>query len=223
MTRPGGPALVIPVKATIGAKQRLSGSLDAATRRMLALAMAGDVLRVATAAVPSGRIVVVAGDAEVQELAGRLGVASLLERGAGQSAAARAGVRWAIERGHTSVAVLAADLPFAEADDVERLLDAAAQRGRLLAAAPDVEGTGTNAAALRPLDVDPWRFGVQSLRRHRVAAAELRLRFAVLDLPSLRVDVDRPADLERVIAAPRPTATFHLLRQLGLAPRVASL
>ena len=224
MTASGrGPALVIPVKATLGAKQRLSARLAPEARQVLALAMAGDVLRVATSVVGQRRVIVVAGDVTVARLALRCGVESIRERGAGQSAAVRAGVAWAAERGHTSVATLAADCPLASPDDVEALLAAAARRGRFLAAAPDADGSGTNAAALRPIDADPWSFGPGSLRRHSQVAAALGLRFSVLDLPSLRIDCDRPDDLDGILSVPRPTATFHVLRELGLAPRAAAL
>lgn len=217
-----GPAVVVPVKATIGAKQRLSSRLGPVERRLLAVAMAGDVLRVVTRAVPASRCVVVAGDAEVAALAVRLGVAVVRERGAGQSVAVRLGAEWAGERGFSAVATLAADCPLLDLDDVDRLVAAAARPGRFLRCVPDAEGRGTNAAALRPLDADVWRFGPDSLRRHREAAAALGLRFSTLDLPSLRLDCDRLEDLRGVLAEPRPTATFHVLRELGLAARRAA-
>jgi 2-phospho-L-lactate/phosphoenolpyruvate guanylyltransferase len=216
-----GPALVIPIKATLGAKQRLSARLGGEERRMLALAMAGDTLRAVGRAVAASRCVVIAGDAEVARLAVRHDMAVVRERGAGQSAALRAGVAWAIEHGHTAVATLAADCALLDLDDVLTLMERAARRGRYLLCAPDAAGTGTNAAVLRPLDVDVWRFGPNSLARHRAAAEAAGLRFDVLDLRSLRIDCDRPEDLAGVISEPRATATFHLLRQLGLAGRRA--
>jgi 2-phospho-L-lactate/phosphoenolpyruvate guanylyltransferase len=218
-----GPAIVIPIKATLGAKQRLSARLTAEARHLLALAMAGDVLRVATSVVGARRVLVVAGDVAVARLALRCGVESIRDRGAGQSTAVRAGAAWALELGHTAIATLAADCPLASPEDVETLVETAARRGRFLAIAPDADRTGTNAAALRPLDVDPWCFGPDSLRRHGETAAALGLRFSVLDLPSLRIDCDRPDDLAGVLREPRPTATFHVLRELGLAPRAAAL
>ena len=102
------------------------------------------------------------------------------------------------------------------------LVEAAARPGKFLRCAPDADGTGTNAAALRPLGADVWRFGPGSLARHRSAAATLGLRFSVLDLSSLRIDCDRPEDLAGALAEPRPTATFHVLRELGLASRRAA-
>jgi 2-phospho-L-lactate/phosphoenolpyruvate guanylyltransferase len=218
-----GPALVIPIKATLGAKQRLSARLTPEARHLLALAMAGDVLRVATSVVRPQRVVVVAGDVAVERLAARCSVHAIRERGAGQSAAVRAGMLWALERGYTSAATMAADCPMASADDVDTLLSTASRRAPFLAAAPDAEGTGTNAAAVRPIDADPWCFGPNSLERHRQAAEANGLRFFLLDLASLRIDCDRPEDLEGVLSMPRPTATFHVLRQLGLARRDAAL
>lgn len=217
-----GVALIIPVKATLGAKQRLSARLSAAERRLLALAMAGDVLRVAARATVRSRCVVVAGDVEVAALAERYGMAAVLERGAGQSSAVRAGVAWAMARGHTAVATVAADCPLASLDDITALLEAGAHRGRFMRCAPDAEGAGTNAAVLRPLDVDVWRFGPNSLRKHQRAAEEAGLRFSLMDLPSLRIDCDRPEDMTGVLSQPRPTATFHVLRELGLASRRAA-
>lgn len=217
-----GPALVVPIKVLVGAKQRLASRLTAPERRLLALAMAGDTLRLVCAVLPAARVCVVSGDDEVRRLADRQGVSSVADRGVGQSSAVRVGVAWARERGHTSVATIAADCPLATMDDVDRLLAAAARRGRFLACAPDSADRGTNAAALRPLTIDPWRFGPDSLRRHRGAAGACGLRFEVLGLESLRADCDRSADLELVGASPRPTATFHVLRQLGLAHRVAA-
>lgn len=217
-----GVILVVPIKATLGAKQRLAARLSPEERRLLALAMAGDALRTVAAVVARRRTLVVGGDADVAALARRCGVGFVSERGAGQSAALRVGVAWAVEHGATGLATMAADCPLATPDDIEMLMAAAGRPGRHLSCAPDAEGTGTNAVALRPLDVDPWRFGPDSLRRHREAAADLELRFQVLQLPSLLIDCDRPSDLAGVLQEPRPTATFHMLRQLGLARRTAA-
>ena len=212
-----GVAVVLAVKPTLGAKQRLAARLDGEQRRLLALAMAGDALRTVTAVAGRARVVVVGGDPAVADLAARHGVAHLPETGSGQSAAVAIGERWAMENGFRRVATVAADCALAEGDDVERLLSSIARSRRLLVCVPDAEGTGTNAAAVTPLGEEPWRFGPDSLRRHAAVAAALDLRFRRLDLPSLRVDCDRPADLDVILATPRPTATFHLLRHLGLA------
>ena len=215
-------ALVIPVKATVGAKQRLSSRLGPEQRRMLALAMAGDMLRTATRAVLPARVVVVTGDDDVAQLAARHGVAVVRDRGAGQSAAVRLGVAWAVDRGHNSVATVAADCPLADLADLRALVTAAGRPGRFLRCVPDAAGTGTNAAALRPVDCDVWGFGPASLARHAAAAERFGLRFSVLDLPTLRPDCDRPEDLDAIRSTRAPAATFHVLRQFGLLERKAA-
>jgi len=215
-------ALVIPVKATVGAKQRLSSRLGPDQRRLLALAMAGDMLRTATRAVLPARCVVVTGDDDVAQLAARHSVAVVRDRGAGQSAAVRLGVEWAAERGHNAIATVAADCPLADLADLRALLAAAGRPGRFFRCVPDAAGTGTNAAVLRPLDCEVWSFGPASLVRHAAAAERLGLRFSVLDLPTLRPDCDRPEDLDVIRSQRAPAATFHVLRQLGLLERRAA-
>jgi 2-phospho-L-lactate/phosphoenolpyruvate guanylyltransferase len=215
-------ALIIPVKATVGAKQRLSSRLGPEQRRLLALAMAGDMLRTATRAVVPGRIVVVTGDDDVAQLAARHGASVVRDRGAGQSAAVRLGVAWAQEHGHNAVATVAADCPLADLADLRGLLGAAGRPGRFFRCVPDSAGTGTNAAVLRPLEPDVWSFGPASLVRHAAAAERNGLRFSVLDLQTLRPDCDRPEDLDTIRTMRAPAATFHVLRQLGLLERRAA-
>jgi 2-phospho-L-lactate/phosphoenolpyruvate guanylyltransferase len=215
-------ALVIPVKATVGAKQRLSSRLGPEQRRLLALAMAGDMLRTATRAVVPARVVVVTGDDDIAKLATRHGVAVVRDHGAGQSAAVRLGVDWALERGHNGVATVAADCPLADLADLRSLVTAAGRPGRFLRCVPDVAGTGTNAAALRPIECDVWSFGPASLARHAAAAERNGLRFSVLDLQTLRPDCDRPEDLDTIRTMRAPAAPFHVLRQLGLLERRAA-
>lgn len=215
-------ALVIPVKATVGAKQRLSSRLGPEQRRLLALAMAGDMLRTATRALTPSRCVVVTGDDDVAQLAARHGVAVVRDHGGGQSGAVRLGVAWARERGHAGIATVAADCPLADLADLRALVAAAGRPGRYLRCVPDAAGTGTNAAALRPVDCDVWSFGPASLARHAAAAERFDLRFSVLDLPTLRPDCDRPEDLDIIRSMRAPAATFHVLRQFGLLEKRAA-
>jgi 2-phospho-L-lactate guanylyltransferase len=214
-------ALIVPVKATVGAKQRLSSRLGPEQRRLLAVAMAGDMLRTATRAILPARVVVVTGDEDIAQLAARHGVAVVRDHGAGQSAAVRLGVAWARDHGHNGVATVAADCPLADLADLRALVTAAGRPGRYLRCVPDAGGTGTNAAVLRPLDVDVWGFGPASLARHAAAAERNDLRFGVLDLPTLRPDCDRPEDLDVIRMMRAPSATFQVLRQFGLLDRKA--
>jgi len=166
--------------------------------------------------------VLVTGDDDVAQLATRHGVAVVRDRSAGQSAAVRLGVDWAREHGHNAVATVAADCPLADLADLRALVAAAGRPGKFFRCVTDAAGTGTNAAVLRPLDVDVWSFGPASLVRHAAAAERNGLRFSVLDLPTLRPDCDRPEDLDAIRTMRAPAATFHVLRQLGLLERRAA-
>jgi 2-phospho-L-lactate guanylyltransferase len=60
---------------------------------------------------------------------------------------------------------------------------------------PDRAGSGSNGILVNPAGADPFAFGPDSLRLHRLAAERLGLGFALLELPNLAWDVDRPEDL----------------------------
>jgi 2-phospho-L-lactate guanylyltransferase len=92
------------------------------------------------------------------------------------------------------VAVISADLPLIQADDVEELLAATPERGIAIARALD---GGTNAVAMRPPGLVRTHFGEPgSCAVH----AALGVASVVVDLPGLAFDVDTPADLARMQA-----------------------
>jgi len=191
-----GTFLVIPVKRSIGSKQRLASELPDEVRELVSRALASRMVRCAAEGWAPSRVVVVGDDPEITELCGRLGLATLADEGGGQSAAIRTGQAWCLERGATTLATVAADLPRVEATDLRRLWELAARLPlNSLAVIPDRAGTGTNGLLLNPADRDPFLFGPDSLRQHREVAERLGLELTVLDLPQLAWDIDRPEDL----------------------------
>lgn len=191
-----GTFLVIPVKRSIGSKQRLASELPDDVRQLVSRALASRMVRCAAEGWAPPRVVVVGDDPEITELCARLGLATLVDEGGGQSAAVRIGQAWCLEHGATTLATIAADLPRVEASDLRRLWETAAKLApKSLALIPDRSGTGTNGMLLNPADLDPFLFGADSLRRHREMAERLGLRVSVLDLPRLAWDIDRPEDL----------------------------
>ena len=188
--------LVIPVKRSIGSKQRLASELPDQVRQLVSRALASRMARCAAEGWAPSRVVVVGDDPEVTELCGRLGLATLPDLGEGQSAAVRIGQAWCLERGATALATVAADLPRVEATDIRELWAATARLERdSVALIPDRSGTGTNGMILNPAAQDLFSFGPDSLARHREMALHLGLQLSVLDLPRLAWDVDRPEDL----------------------------
>jgi 2-phospho-L-lactate guanylyltransferase len=188
--------LVIPVKRSIGSKQRLASELPDDVRELVSRSLASRMVRCAAEGWAPSRVVVVGDDPEITELCARLGLATLVDEGAGQSAAVRTGQAWCLERGATTMATVAADLPRVESSDLRRLWVVAARlASNSLALIPDRAGTGTNGLLLNPADLDPFSFGPDSLRRHREVAERLGLQISLLKLPQLAWDVDRPEDL----------------------------
>jgi 2-phospho-L-lactate guanylyltransferase len=93
------------------------------------------------------------------------------------------------------VAVISADLPLLQAEEVEELLAATPARGIAIARALD---GGTNAVSMRPPGLVRTHFGEQG---SAAVHAALGVEHVVLDLPGLAFDVDTPADLAKMQAA----------------------
>ncbi len=215
---PSRPFLVLPVKPLVGGKQRLSRELPAGVRQLLARSLASRTVRCAAQSWPPQQVVVVGGDPLIDQLCLRLGVGSIAEAGAGQSAAVRAGQVWALERGATQLATVAADLPSVTVADLSRVLRLARRQAPgSMTLFPDQGGTGTNGMVLCPADLDPFSFGPDSHRRHREWARARGLGFEAVRIAGLAWDIDRPEDL----LPPRASAAGKAHPVLGWARQLA--
>ncbi len=188
--------LVIPVKRSVGAKQRLAAELPSDVRNLVSRALASRMVRCAAEGWAPSRVVVVGDDPELTDLCGRLGLATIGDYGGGQSDAVRVGQAWCVERGATTLATVAADLPKVESADLRRLWQLADDLpSNSLALIPDRGGSGTNGMLVNPAHQDTFSFGPDSLRLHFEMAARMGLQASLLDFPSLTWDIDRPEDL----------------------------
>jgi 2-phospho-L-lactate guanylyltransferase len=219
-TEGAGAFLVIPVKPAIGAKQRLASQLPNEARQLVSRALVARMLRCAIEGWDPSRVVVVSDDPDTTELCARGGLATLADDGGGQSHAVRVGQKWCLERGARTLATVAADLPLAEPADLRRLQQlAAALPTNSLRVIPDRGGSGSNGLLVNPASCEPFSFGPDSLRLHREAAGRLGLSFAVLQLPHLAWDVDRPEDL----VSPHPALDGAAHPIVAWAEQVAAL
>lgn len=199
-------SLVIPVKVLARAKSRLA-VLAGPRRSALALAMAADTVSAVAACPAVGGVIVVTDDADATSALRGLGAVIVAdEPAAGLNAALAHGAAVAVARWPAAgTAALAADLPALRPGELGRGLRAAARWPE--AFVPDMSGAGTTLYAVRPGIAFRPRFGPGSAGRYRDGgAAELTLH----DVPSLRSDVDTPADLRHAAL-------------LGLGPRTAAL
>jgi 2-phospho-L-lactate guanylyltransferase len=183
--------VLIPIRDLDGAKTRLAGVLDAASRRDLVVAMYRDVLAAATACAAIDRVAVVSGDSEALGIAEAAGAETIRED-SGLNEALASASRTLAARGVDRVLILFADLPLANAAAIERVVLADADVALVRAG----DG-GTNALALAPGAIE-FQYGQDSAAKHIDAAERAGLRVALLDEPSLALDMDTPEDLERL-------------------------
>jgi len=196
---------LVPLKCLARAKERLAGVLDAAARCALVEAMARDVVAALLAMpCPAPRILLVTDDEGVAALARALGV-GLFRSGSREpdplNGALAEAAEFATGHGARQLLVIHADLPLATPGALRTLLGADAQdsepeRIRLVA---DRAGTGTNCLLATPPRVIPFRFGADSLARHRAACAAQRVPCRESHSPGIAFDIDLPVDLDALV------------------------
>ncbi|AIJ21623.1 2-phospho-L-lactate guanylyltransferase [Amycolatopsis methanolica] len=181
--------LIVPLKPPRAGKSRLRGAVDEHDHAALVLALAWDTLAAATDA-GVRRVLVVAADPAAVSGLRRPGVEVVGERGDGDlNSALRQGEALLRQREPDAVVgAIQADLPALRPAELAAAL-AAAEGRRVFVA--DADGTGTTLLLSEPGGpLDP-RFGAGSAAAHAGSGA-VPLE---LDLPTLRRDVDTPADL----------------------------
>jgi len=195
------------------AKARLSPVLSPEERRALSLAMLTDVVRAARAL---DAVWVLNSDTDAADVARAEGADAKEDPapGMGLNASLDAATANAVIEGATGVLVLSADCPAVTGDDVRHLAI-----GKGVVMAPDRYGTGTNALWRSPPAVIQTSFGGNSRRSHTALAHVHGAAFAVLPLPRVALDVDRPADLDALWALGPGEATRAALERLGYPSR----
>ena len=212
--------ILVPVKSLKNAKQRLAPLLTPAERVELARAMLRDVSRaLAQAGQP---VALVTSEPFALDLAQqhRFGVIEDREEH-GETAAIELATRVAQERGAEWTLVVPGDAPLLTAAEIAKILSAAPPSG--MAIAPDWRWRGSNAVWRRPANLIPLRFGDDSFLPHVRNAAATGKPVAVLELPGLAVDVDRPADVEQLLARAVTTQAQQLLAEWDVRERLRSL
>lgn len=187
--------IAVPVKDLSRAKGRLSGILSPMERAALTLAMLEDVLAACTE-MPGWQTWVISPDPTALQQAARMRARPVEERERGLVSAIRQVEEEAA--GADALAVLLADLPLLTPAALMRALQTLGS----VVAAPADSDSGTNLLLRRPPDAIPPRFGTDSFRKHREAAELHDIPFAEVRLPQLAFDLDRPADVTALLAAP---------------------
>lgn len=204
--------ILVPIKDTSTAKQRLAAVLDQPARTALAQAMLCDVLSTLRDWNARPPVAVVTSDPYAVKLAREYGFEVIPDPdNPGETGAIEMATRTCVERGIESTLVIPADIPLMEAWEVEEILKHAPAEGSVLVPAGD--GRGTNAAFRRPANLFPLRFGNDSFKPHHAAAQATRKPCVVLNFAGISVDVDNPEDLQQLAALPGETRSQNLARE----------
>lgn len=180
---------MVPVKRLDVAKSRLA-AYGEVPRRALALAFACDVVAAVGDCDAVVRVLVVTDDAQAARALADLGATVVPDD-------PDAGLNPALEHGadllratdpHVGVVTVSADLPALRPDDLALVLGGVPVGGRAFVA--DSAGTGTTLLAAAPQIRLAPSYGPHSRERHAASGA-----VELPGTPSLRRDVDTPADL----------------------------
>ncbi|MBZ5685838.1 MAG: 2-phospho-L-lactate guanylyltransferase [Acidobacteriia bacterium] len=207
--------ILVPIKNTVSAKQRLASVLDQPARTQLAQAMLTDVLTALRDWENRPTVGIVTSDPYATKLAAEYQFEVIPDPdNPGETSAIEMATRVCVERGEDSTLVIPADIPLIESWELQEIYKHAPAEGSVLVPAGD--GRGTNGAFRRPANLFPLRFGNDSFKPHHAAALGTGKRCVVLNLPGIAVDVDNPADLQQLLSLPGDTRAQRLARSWNL-------
>jgi len=214
--------ILIPVKHSSNAKQRLAAVLDQPARTQLAQAMLHDIVEALAGWKSRPEIALVTNDPFACSLAARYSFKIIDDpANISETAAIEVATTECIKRGADSTLVIPGDIPLIEAWELERVLAEAPAEGSVLVPAGD--GRGSNAIFRRPAALFPLRFGNDSFKPHLAAAKATGLPCVVMESPGIAVDVDGPEDLLQLLTAPGERRSQRLAREWNITEKVAAL
>ena len=188
-------AVVVPVKPPAFAKSRLAALGDEA-RGALVVAFAADTITAVLETPSVAGVLAITDDHVLAAALSDLGAFVIPDavaddlNGSLVQAAFEAHRRWP----EAALAAVCADLPALRPDELDRALGAAPQDRMSFVA--DAAGSGTTAVVSPSLDLFVPRFGPGSRKEHLEAGA---VEIDLVDVPTLRQDVDTPADLSAAL------------------------
>lgn len=191
------PWALVPVSPLAESKRRLAGRLDPNQRAALAGRLLGHTLAVLAAFPGARRSLVVSQDETVLRQARAHGMATVREAGPRDLNRALTMAATLLPGG--PMVIVPIDLPGLAPSPLRRLCQHR-DRDRAVIIATDRAGTGTNIMAVPDPHAIRFRYGIRSRQRHTAEALRAGLGVRILRLPALALDIDTPADLDRLEA-----------------------
>lgn len=197
-------AALVPFKCFTRAKQRLRARFSDAQVEELTRAMLADVLAALQGVSTLERVTVLTDDEAVAEVAASAGAAVGLEKpDPGLNPVIELATRRLEDEGFDASLVVLGDLPLLQPADVEAVLEAGQKHPVVVV--PAVDG-GTALLYRRPAGCIATQFGGDSFARHASAAGGDFYALDGLD-EVVRIDIDTPEDMQRLLASERPCRT----------------
>jgi len=193
--------VLVPQKALDRAKTRLRSVLSKEARIALSMEMLRHVLGVCRE-LPQVDGLFVCGPGELVGMAGDFGAAMLPGGDKGMRRdVILAAEDWRI-MGHAAMLFVSSDLPLLTPEDLQALVDAWRQ-GAHIVLGPDLRERATNVMLVNEPEVFPYAFGQVvgpgSFSTHRDTAIGLGLPSAEVRRIGVQLDIDLPADIERLL------------------------
>src|SRR5882724_4824326 len=161
--------ILVPVKDSSQAKQRLASILDQPARTALAQAMLHDVLAALHGWQQRPAVGIVTSDDFAMDLAREFNCEIISDpSNPGETGAIEMATQICVARGADFTLVIPADIPLIQSWELEEILKHGPKAGSVLVPASD--GRGTNAVLRRPPNLFPLRFGNDSFKPHHAAA-----------------------------------------------------
>ena len=176
--------------------------------------MVTDVLETLASWEARPEVTVVTSDRFVQELAREFDFRIIADDNRSETDAIEHATAFCIAQGAESTLVIPGDIPLIEVSELQSIMEVAPQPGCVLV--PAADSRGTNAAYRSPAGLFPLRFGNDSFQPHLRAAHATGLPCFMLSLPGIALDIDSPADLQQLVAAPGQRRSQKLARKWGL-------
>ncbi|MDQ5815168.1 MAG: 2-phospho-L-lactate guanylyltransferase [Actinomycetota bacterium] len=195
---------IIPVKRLDRAKKRLADDFDEEQRVAIARALLDDALDLCHGS-PFLSWWVVSDDEAVLERAKERRLSTLQDGGSGLNDALVLAIATVASAGAKSTTIIPVDVPLAQPEDLQDLLDTGATSD--ITVVPSERDGGTNGLYLRPPGILAPRFGPGSLASHLAAAERAGVRCSILSLDALSLDIDTVEDIQTLLSIDRASRT----------------
>jgi 2-phospho-L-lactate guanylyltransferase len=206
---------VIPVKQTIGAKQRLGDAVPSHLREEFVLTMLEDVLTAVSRASGLAGLAMVTVDARATELGRRYGARILTaDARGGHTAAVAAAARLLAGEGAGGLLQLPGDIPLATADEISHVVSMH-HTAPSFTIVPSHDDFGSNTVVVSPPTAVPLTFGDDSFFPHLETARRCGIEPTVVRLPGIGRDIDNADDLRAFSSYRSATLTQAFLDRTG--------